>query len=43
MQISHDDEGITFKLHNFVKITFYHQYIFVVLSLRALISTHLMV
>jgi hypothetical protein len=25
MQISHDDVGITFKLYNFVQVTFYHQ------------------
>jgi hypothetical protein len=25
MQISHDDEGIAFKLHNFVQVTFNHQ------------------
>jgi hypothetical protein len=25
LQISHDDASITFKFHNFVQVTFYHQ------------------
>ncbi len=25
MQISHDDVGIAFEFHSFVKVTFYHQ------------------